>query len=80
MDFIKLIIIKIIIIKKTIKTNLLKFHAPIKSPCNNRDIARVMPQAGQLHPTNMPLAGQCPLNNIGRINDLNMHLMGNLYK
>lgn len=67
---------RITITKNTIKTNLLKFHAPIKSPCNNLDIARVRPQAGQLQFANIPSVGQFPLKIKGSKKCLNTHLTG----
>jgi len=67
---------RITIIPNTIKTSLLKFQALIKSPCSNLDIARVSPQAGQLHSTNMPDVGQLPLKIKGIKKCLNKHLIG----
>ena len=58
------------------KTSLLEFHAAIKSPCNNLDIARVNPQAGQLQPVNIPSVGQFPLKIKGSKKCLNIHLKG----
>ncbi|MEA3515196.1 MAG: hypothetical protein U9R34_06975 [Nanoarchaeota archaeon] len=71
---------RITIILNTIKTSLLKFQAPIKSPCSNLDIARVSPQAGQLHSVNMPDVGQLPLKIKGIKKCLNTHLIGKIPK
>lgn len=76
----RFIIIKETITKKTIKTNLLKFHAPAKSPCNNLDIALVKPQAGQLQPANKPVTGQFALKTKGNKKCLKMHLKGTYFK
>ena len=67
---------RITIIPNTIKAILLKFQAPVKSPCSNLDIARVSPQAGQLHSANMPDVGQLPLKIKGIKKCLNTHLIG----
>lgn len=71
---------RITIKENTMKTILLKFQAPIKSPCSNLDIARVSPQAGQLHSANMPDAGQFPLKIKGIKKCLNTHLIGKIPK